>query len=125
MFVENIGHSVRLRVNQQQREKKTWVKLINASISMHFEVLPQASVFPDVEAKNKVPCVRAQCVSKPLDNLTKLQMHEAMKISFVCFFFLQVQSFMCEVVICGGLEFSCASFICELLAHAVSMGVEK
>ncbi len=36
---------------------------------------------------------------------------------------MQVQRFMCEVVICGGLEFSSASFICELLVHASSMGV--
>ncbi len=53
MFVENIGHSVRLRVNQQEKEKKTWVKLRNASISMHFQVSAQAWVFPDVEAKKK------------------------------------------------------------------------
>jgi hypothetical protein len=111
-------------MNQQQRKNKTWVKLRNASISMHFQVSLQVWVFPDVEAKNKVQCVRAQCVSKPFDNLTKLHMHEGMKVSFVSFF-VQVQSIMCEVLICGGLEFSCASFICELLVHAVSMGIEK
>ncbi len=87
MFVENIGHSVRLRVNQQQRrENKTWVTLRKASISMHCQVSPQSRVFFDLEAKNKVPCVRAQCISKPLDNLSKLHMHEGMKVSFVSFF---------------------------------------
>jgi hypothetical protein len=40
-------------VNQQEKEKKTWVKLRNASISMHFQVSAQAWVFPDVEAKKK------------------------------------------------------------------------
>lgn len=51
-----------------------------------FKFHPKLGCFLMLKPKNKVPSVRAQCVSKPLDNLTMLHMHEGMKVSFVSFF---------------------------------------
>ncbi len=128
VFVENIGHSVRLTVNQQQRRKKESLGERNSEMHQFWGIF---------KFHRKLGCCYWCWSQKQKFRVwghNVSQNPSTIWQSFTCMrpwkfllwvFFVQVQSFMCEVVICGGLEFSCASFICELLVHAVSMGVEK